>query len=255
MRKIFFLFLLASSFFACDDEEDVITFFELSCLGDASPPINQLDCDDIPSSTQICEAGYVGEFSLEEESRSFIPQFCRNIGDVETYVNGAGDTKELTVSNKSFFQSRSVRNTFVPCENDSSQYQGACFNFELGMLTLVSEPDSLELTIQLKTVLSKDDYSGEKFGDVVEILRKKGLNTFIIDFSVVVNERTLGYPTTQYQENLGEVVLIGASHVDVISSSAYLNFPNSGSLRYYYNKWKGLVAFEDADGVLWRLEE
>ena len=255
MKKIIIISFLLSVLFACGDDDAVITFFELSCLGDAAPSSNQFDCDNIPTYLEICEAEFVGDFSLAEESRSFIQQFCRNIGDVETYVNSNGEKMELTVSSKSFIQSHSVRNTFISCENDSTKFKGACFNFELGMVNLVSEPDSLKLIIQLKTALSKDDYSGEKIGDMVEILRRNGPNAYVVDFSVVVNERSIGYGRTDFQENLGAVELLGQTHNDVISSSAHLNFPNTGAFKYYYNKWNGLVAFEDSDGMLWRIDD
>ena len=218
MKNSFFLFFSFLMFYACSDDEMQTPLNELSCLGDASTPISQIDCESFPLNPQICEVVQVGDYTLADESRKFLPQFCREIGSREIYVNTNGDKIELEVTLKNFINSYSVRNTFMPCENDSTKYIGACIGLELALLKMVSLDSTIELMLQLQSRLSNNDPLSGKVADFVQITRASGNNTFVLDFSAVVNERDAGQGQSPVQEDLGTVDLLGQSFDHVISN-------------------------------------
>ncbi len=254
MKNTFFFFFFFFLFYGCSDDEMGTPLNELSCLGDASTPIVQSDCDNFPLNPQICESVYVGDYTLEEESRKFLPQFCRGIGDRDIYVNANGEKVEMEVVLKNFINTHSLRNTFMPCENDSTKNIGACIGLEAALMKMRSLDSTIELNLQLHTKLSSGDPLSGKVADYVEISRAAGNNTFVLDFSVIVNERDVGNDPSPFQENLGAIDLLGESFDDVISSDiSFFNDPKP--FKYYYNWEVGLIAFQDSDGVLWRIQD
>ncbi len=254
MKFILHIFFLSVPLcFSCSNDEDVPPFFELSCLGSATTPIITTSCESFPPSSQICEAVHVGDFTLEEETRSYLQQYCRQIGDVDVFVNANGERIDMEIYFKNFINTHLLKNTFIPCENDSLKNIGACIGLEVAQVKMRSSDETIDIALQLSTKLSAESPLEAKVADYVDITRAVGNNTFVQEFSVIVHERNIGFSQAVHQENLGTIDLLGETFDEVISADIS-GFVNSQPFKYYYTQRFGLVAFQDTAGVLWRLE-
>lgn len=253
MKKNLFLFLSISLFISCSDDEDATPFFELSCLGTPIEPNNSMVCDSIILSPQQCDVVHVGDYTLAEESRSYLNQYCMEVGDKMLYINENGDKLYLDVYSKNFAKTNAARNTFIPCDNDTTTFITACYGNEYAQLNIKSADSKIDLLIRLRTSLSTEDPLSGKVADYIEILQRTANNSFVQEFSIIVNQRDIGFSQEPNQENLGMIELLGESFDNVLSSDISV-YPDPKPFKYYYTQRFGLVAFQDSEGVLWRIE-
>ncbi|MEZ4955403.1 MAG: hypothetical protein R2825_17715 [Saprospiraceae bacterium] len=253
MHKIFYFALAFHLFISCSNDEDATPFFELSCLGTPIESNNLMVCDSFVLSPQQCDVVHVGDYKLAKDSRSYLNQYCLEIGDKEVFVNSNGDKLYMEVYAKNFTKTIAARNTFINCDNDTTKFITACYGNEYAQFNMRSADSKIDLLIRLRTSLSTEDPLSGKAADYIEILQRTANNLFLQEFSIIINERDIGFNQEPSQENLGTIELLGESFENVLSYNISA-FTDPKPFKYYYNQTIGLIAFQDSEGVLWRLE-
>jgi hypothetical protein len=159
----------------------------------------------------------------------------------------------MEVYAKNYAKSNAARNTFIPCDNDSTKFITACYGNEYAQFNIKSADSKIDLIIRLRTSLGTEDPLSGKVADYIEILQRTANNSFVQEFFIMVNERNIGFSQEPNQENFGTIELLGESFENVLSSDISV-YPDPKPFKYYYNQIIGLVAFQDSQGVLWRIE-
>lgn len=245
--------LILILFFQCSKEDNTIVN-SINCIGAADLPIGGLPiCDNSGTMMYLCEVYSVGNYTLDPSSKSFLPLFCKEIGSNLVYQNTAGKMMNFILMQKQNNKIAVTYNTFHVCQSDSLRSIGYCIINDQVSYNLKAESNGLELMITLKTIpdiyLTKVGY----IGDVLEILRKKAPNGYSLDFSSVVNQRSLSYSKNYNQEFFPSLEILGTNYKNVISNDvSHYSIP---IYKYYYNNEIGLIAFRDTAGIIWKLIE
>lgn len=245
--------LLFALLFSCKKTERASEPAFADCTGKSDPPAGILDCSDfIYGSLLFCETTHVGDFELDQQSKRYMPQYCKQLNSVLEFENANGESFLFKVFEKTFQQQHIIYNTGETCPDDTSKYSGVCIGSEVLRLTLRSDTPALTLTIQLTTEPDVLDLTNGKVGDYLSIFRWTSANSYYIDLETVVNQRTLPYENLPLHEFYPELMLLGRKFKNVISRDVAL-FSNK-PFKFYVNQEVGLIGFEDKAGVLWVLK-
>ena len=244
--------LFLALFISCKKTELTQPAF-IDCTGKSDPPPFNLDCSDFVNGSIIfCKTTHAGDFELDEQSKRYMPQYCKQLNDVVEFRNANGDAFVFNVLEKTHRQQHVIYNTGETCPDDTSKYFGICIGSELLRLTLRSDTPALTLTLELDTKPDVLDNSNGKVGDYLSVFRWSSPNSYYVDLETVVSQQTLPYENLPLYEFYPELILLGRNFKDVISRdiSLFANKP----YKIYVNQEFGLIGFEDKAGVLWVLK-
>ena len=249
--RAFVLAAILISILACKDDEPIIPVTD--CIGEVETSFGVIPCGENSGASDdyLCEIISFGTFALTEESKAYMPQYCIDAGGQISFENVSGQQIIFDVIRKRYHTSNSTHNTFRPCESDSTKHIGYCVDNERLAITLESTDPPLELTISMRTIPDINTTEIGNIGDMLEISRRTGDNSFVLEFSAVVSQRTLSYAAAYNQEFLDVVEIVGQSFQDVFRNDITNHVGDP--FQYYYNEEYGLLAFTDSEGVTWRL--
>ncbi len=250
MTKKIVFFLLILSCWSCKDDEPVVPVMTINCIEEVEVRPWFQNCDTNPSDF-FCEKIFVGEFSLNDEGKFYMPQFCSNSGDSIAFTNESGDIIHFFIANKGFQKVTSTTNTFMDCPSDPDKTVGHCLESEMVFLEMDAPELELELTIRVETKIDTRTVVIGNVGDFISFWRSTGDNSFVGELSLVVDRRTLSYDKTNGHENYDMIELAGRTFTDVISQdiTTFVNPVN----KYYINKEQGLIGLQDTTGTVWRI--
>jgi hypothetical protein len=249
MKNLIYLGLAACSLLACKDTE---TSPVNSCVGEADIPFIMSTCDDLANSQYYCTIEHLGTYTLDAQSKLYMPQFCMAVGDSLVFKNATGESLTLFLAYKFFQKSYSIVGN-APCPNDSSKYDGLCIETERLTMRLSSDKHSLNLGIEITTKLDPAAPGSGNVGDFFTITRQRDSISFWLDMEAVLSQRSLPYATSNFQVFYPEIVLMGKTYRNVLSKDVS-NFV-SKPFKYFVNQELGLFGFEDSAAVLWILEK
>lgn len=201
-----------------------------------------------------CEILYGGVDSLDDESRSYMPQYCLLIGDTLKYENSSGDFTIYTVTDK-----LNIRTVTLPyfkeCDGDSTETSAYCFVIDFVELQLESISKNVILKIDLSNEIDYTSLELGLTGDALSISRGTiNGNSYTQEFESIINQKNLTIGQSEKEERIKEVVLNGVRYDDVISNVINSN-PYSNNFKYYYNRRFGLIGYLDGDGELWTIKQ
>ncbi len=252
--KYFFQLLCLLTFISCT-KENIQSGPETNCVGDINWNYTILVCSDDPTppGNWLCRIDSFGNYTILDSSKLFIPQYCQDSGTIINYINGQGEIHSYFISEKSYLKRTAVFNTFTKCQMNDNKDIGYCINTEEITLSMELMDSNHKIVIQIMT---KPDVINPKIGragDFLTIYTFQTKNGASIDFNSVINKRTLSYEFEYNQEFYPTVELLNIKFNDVISND--VTTIGQPTYKYYYNIHKGLVAFVDTNGVLWRIEQ
>ncbi|MBK8966001.1 MAG: hypothetical protein IPM36_04855 [Lewinellaceae bacterium] len=237
---------------SCKKEPTPETSF-FDCTGKSDPPAVILDCSGfINGSLLFCKTTHVGDFELDEQSKRFMPQYCKQLNDVLEFQHANGESFVFKVLEKTYRQQHLIYNTGETCPDDTSNYSGVCIGSEVLRLTMRSDTPALTLTIELATKPDVLDKTNGKVGDYLSVFRWTSATSYYVDFEAVASQRTLPYATLPLHEFYPELTLLGKTYKNVISRDISL-FSNK-PYKIYVNQEVGLIGFENKPGNLWVLK-
>jgi hypothetical protein len=251
--KNFIIVLFAFFCIQCSKDDNTIAN-TINCIGVADLPLGGIPiCNNSGTMMYLCDVFNVGSYTFDPSSKKYMPLFCKNIGSNLIYRNHAGEEITFVLKDKLNKKYVTTYNTFQLCQFDSMRSIGYCIISDRVSYNFWAESIGLELEIILKTI--PDIYSTKVgyIGDILEIRRKKDPSSYFVDFSSVVNQRSLSYAKTYNQEFYSSIEILGKTYQNVMSNDI-LHF--SGPIyKYYYNNDIGLLAFRDTTGITWKLIE
>jgi len=249
MKKIILLAMMAF-ILSCSKDDDMQISSTLECLGNAEEPFGLSNCDNFPANDFLCDNISIGEFELEDVSKEYMVYACNSIGDQFKFENETGVELEFNLIERRYQKTTGVYNSGDVCQSDSSKTMGICLTSELIRLVLRSENPELEFRIEIKTLPDTDDEEIGGAGDLLQISRVTGLNSFVTEFNAVLSQRTLSYERTFSQEVIESVNILDEEFNAVITNDInnFIEIP----FKFYYNKSEGLIAFQDKEGVMWK---
>lgn len=190
-----------------------------------------------------------GVFELFPASRDYAIPFCDARSDGLTYYNEKGEELKLTVETvKHLFiaypttsQWRDETNFFkkyVPCITGETVYVDVALGDQRFIISIHPE---IENTM----------YSDIAVGDFMQIQPARG-SSARARFKVVLMDGSLPYTKTKSQKRYKEITLGTRAYKNVIS---YKRSKQRGQYYFWINKQEGIVAFKDAQGVMWFLKD
>lgn len=203
-------------------------------------------CDSEEMDDKYCDLRYIGKFSLSENSKAFLPEFCYNIGSLISYENESGEEMVFTVVDKGYNETHRIISQGNACEDDSTQVLLDCIDHERAYVRIKSESKTFE--IELVTLPDTEDLELGKIGDFLGIHREEVKDYFVNEWVMVVDQRSLSYEQSPCLINHENITLNGKSFQDVLSFDENQDCKN---YQYFVNKEQGLIAFKRSDGVLW----
>ena len=248
--KLFLFAVLTASLFACRKEN--LRNPVLDCIGDVESTFISTgfcDADKIPDF--LCEVEDFGEIVLAEESKTFLPQYCEDIGSVLIFENATGEEITYRISSKDYTPLGIIYNKFESCPGDTTKFIGACLSTEALSITLDADDSWSQFIIRLNPQLDRS-FDGS-YGDFLSINNRIDSTAWGTTFEVIINQRNLDRAETANQEFYPNIQLNEEIYQNVYSHD--LIHPLWESYKFYYTKNEGLIGFEDLDDVLWTLKE
>lgn len=251
------LLLVICLCFSCGKDDESSTSND-HCLDSYSTVFLPAGCDDgSVTSPYWCRIDYVGDFALEEDSKSFLPFYCFEENDLIEYVNDAGDDIEFEVESKLYSKASFTKTAQILCNVDSIKNIGLCFDTESARVKIKSDVAGLDFFIRLQTELDRDvkEKDDTRIGDFIEVTQNQIVDSMYrgtIIFKIVVNPRSLTNTSTINQLFYDEIEIAGKKFTEVFSYDQS-NF-NDNFVQIFYNKAFGIVGFTDENGVQWRLK-
>jgi len=241
------LFSLIIAFISCNEEE---VQPRNHCLDE---PI-LVDPNQCNTATFLCRVDRLGIYDLQENSKSFQPFYCKEVGSRIKYVNSAGDTIFMNLFSKWHNRIGTVDYTSIEkCQEDTTKFIAYCFDSESVLVILISDELPIELIIKLEAYPDLYGLDKTKGGDFLYIYRRLSETTFSKDFGAVISKGNLPYSNLPYQEFYPSIELLGKTYTNVMSNGiSPLSDPKP---KYYYNASIGLIGFVDFDGTLWRIND
>lgn len=244
------LIALLCLFFSCSKKEEKLPNPVLDCIGTVSTSIFQSNCEDFGPVTELCKIEQVGNFSIEDSSKVYMPQFCKEKGDLVVFQNGAGDKITMELTGKLYDSQVITYYSNIMCQTDSTKTIGICIENENLSIRMKAIDADLDLIIEISTIPDFEKSSIGQVSDILRILRVESANSYIIDFRAVLDQRTSSHANTFNQQFFEDITLLGKNYKDVISNDK-THFDNPYT--YFYNKQAGLIAFSDPSGTMWRI--
>lgn len=249
----FVLFLITTSLFCnCNTDnamEGNVDLFPMNCLQDPEPKASFLkeECDtdlDSIDSTIFCEIISVGEASLSDRTKEFLPFYCLETGMIIEYINDVGEILAFTLKQKDYFVNDLISVAKIQCEDE--KVIGYCLKTEFAKIYMETE-DNIGLLIELNTRPDIFDVKAENYGDILTIVRNPG----VVEMSVIIDPRSLSH-NIDTQEFYTQLTVGGNLYNEVFSHD--ISSSQIDTYKYYYNKDFGLFAFEDEREVTWVLK-
>lgn len=248
MKQFTLLLLSLFLIFSCGkDDEPAAACFEEPRVNDASTT-----CENFTTPTWACTTEAIGVFTLDENSKSFLPFFCNENKNIFNYRNESGATKVFDVDQRTYLRNIVAYDSGQPCTNDNTKNTAYCIDYEEANIRMIST-DGISITTSVYTRPDFVNQSGNNAGDFLQIARIVNGN-FIVDFLAVVSQKSLTFEETPEQEFYSSIDLVGTTFNDVISIDIS-NSSTRGTFKYYYTKDQGIVGFVDGSGTVWSLEE
>ena len=241
--KYILLFLGILFITSCTQQTGLIQ----SCI-DSYTNSNQAGCD-IVLNDKYCEVRYVGEYTLTEQSKQYLPFYCMDVGDQLTYTNGVGDQMVFEITEKGFEQNSRSFSQGMNCPDDPEKVLLDCIIHERAYVRM--ESDSKTFLLELTTQPDQEDMTLGNVGDFLNIYRDVYQEQFAQEWSMVVDKRTLSYSMDPCMKLYDTMELNGTIFTSVI---AYDNEMDCANYKYYLNESQGLIGFSRFDGVLWSLD-
>lgn len=224
----------------------------LNCIGE----INDLETEtcetDSITSEGICDFHYIGSYTLPDESIQYLPQYCCELNTLIEYKNSEGEIIEFKLTDKDYLRKKSGYKASDWCEDGSLRRKGICLSHDEVFIEMHAVDLALELLICVKTVPDVSYLEDPKIGDILEVYKNDPHRTGDFDFLSIINQRTLNNGKFSLEEHFENIELNGETFNDVISNKVPEYYDK---FRYYFNKDKGMIGFEDDDGVLWTIND
>lgn len=232
------------------DQDNAITITTPFFL-DSSPtrgvsPVSFLSCDNIefPIDTAVyCEFIQGEQLLLTEVTKYWVPQYQFDIGEKFNYKNENGQTLEFTLTTKeNLLVQRLQVKPGGNCKENPDKQIGYCQEVEIFYVILENQATGINLYVEMgMTVIAP--LNGDEF-----IQGEISIWQLVPD-GFAGGRRLWDEEFDKTQELF---MISNFEEEKILLNQTFQNVLNNGP--YFYNKELGLIAFKDADDVLWVLD-
>ena len=250
-KSILIIGIAIISIYSCKKENEILH----PCIGKIQELENVSNCGNREDDF-YCKIKDIGNYKLLEESKDFAPQFCSELGTIFSYGNESGEVLDYELTRKVYYKSFSVRGADgILCEN-SSKGIGHCIDTETIAMTLTGLNRPSKFFIVIKVIMNVNSDGKEEVADLLTVWSNPDSTSNDANLGVraIINERTLktNYFDVQLrQEFFDSIEILDENYLAVYSMDISGNFRPSDKI--YYNSEKGMIAFKEPTGEIWKL--
>lgn len=208
---------------------------------------NITKCDEANNKTW-CEIISLGNFPIEQESKSYLPQFCHDICTILDFENLEGDTLSFILSCKNYYQTKITYGSEQKCEDNRNKV--FCTDTEFLEYKINCLNKNLDFKVRITTKLDVEYALDLHIGDVLQIIRDEGDT----ELASLINYRNLSRNILENKEEIYPTISLNNKIYNEIISNNISNFIGE-RYKFYYTKEKGLIGFTDLDSITWTLVE
>lgn len=258
IKNIFYITIISILYTSCtdcteiNDVESETNSSPVICL-ETSDPISKIlqECNQIHggSTMSVCEWITLNDtLKLNDDWAAWLPSYCNSIGDSLTFINSQGDETFFTLESKSnsyynapYFD---LQHDFCPDGN----WIVYCRTVEDASITLKAEILDIDLSVRIQPNFS---YLNEIDDPRLVLTIRHDIPFDFVSHliaNVVPSVNSSGPPSHTFieEKDFGDSAFYNLH--------TYQNPITDLAVKMYYNKEFGIVAFEDYDGIEWRLK-
>ena len=253
--RYFFQFIVIISFFACGDEmqvnPDISDVVVSECLGEINLSPLSGDCSaPFLSDSLYCTPEELGTFFLSDMAKTFMKQYCYDIGVELIFKSADGETLPLLFTDKSYYRSSYTRSSNIQCESDTSKNRAFCLVRDLIEIEFTEPQSGNNILMRLSTVPVFNDTELLGTGEELGVFTKVSSSPFgVLELLALVQSDAPANNLVLHRFHQ-ELELNGQIYSDVYAS---ISLQNTQS-KYYVNDQLGLFAITWEDGKTYVLE-
>jgi len=211
---------------SCSNDSMKIITDPFECLNSPTLITPESSCEDLIQNGSFCDQTSIGEFSLERNSMEYMKYSCFEQEDILEFENAENEKLTFEMAFKSYDLSNAVHISNKTCPLDNTKFSGICLKSENLSWVFRSTNSDLELLFSINTRPDITEGQLGNVGDFLSISRKSEINSYLVEFNVLLTQRTHSSDATFNQEFYESIELLDEEFNNVFSVDR-TNFANS----------------------------